>query len=126
MNSIIQKASQNIEENENCPLHRNEALVAFDFDSKTFGCDRCVYDGLHKNPKFISWTAREIKDEFDTEYYRLMKNRANLEEFTPSLVISNIRQQISQFFLMIRKKLDEIETEILKKIKDSDSLRNLA
>lgn len=30
---------------------------------------------------------------------------------------------ISQFFFMLRKKLDEFELDILKKVKDSDILR---
>ena len=50
----------------------------------------------------------------------------NVEEFSPQLIIQNIRGQISQFFFMIRKKLDDIECEIFKKVKDSDALRTLA
>lgn len=95
LNSVLSKAAQNLDENEFCSIHRGEHLVAFDFDSKHFGCERCVYDGIYQDPKFISWTAREIKDEFDIEYYNLAKHIGNIEEFSPQFIISNIKGQIA-------------------------------
>ena len=74
MNSVLSKAAQFLEENETCPLHRNEYLVAIDSDRKKLGCERCVYEGHHLDPKFISLFAREIKDDFDNEYFRFLKN----------------------------------------------------
>lgn len=83
LNSVISKAAQNLEDHEFCQYHKGEHLVAFDFESRTFGCERCVYEGVYKDPKFVSWTAREIKDEFDYEYYQLLKYMGNVEEFSP-------------------------------------------
>lgn len=74
LNSVISKAAQNMEEHEYCPLHKGESLVAFDFESRHFGCERCVFEGIYKDPKFVSWSAREIKDEFDVEYYQFLKH----------------------------------------------------
>ena len=45
LNSIISKAAQIMEENEMCTYHKNEYLVAIDSDNKSFGCERCVYEG---------------------------------------------------------------------------------
>ena len=81
------KAATQLEESDFCLIHKNEALTAFDFESKNFGCERCVFEGTYRDPKFISWTAREIKDEFDYEYYRLLRNRGSLEDLSPQLVI---------------------------------------
>lgn len=69
LNSVLSKAAQSLEGNEQCPIHRNEYLVAIDSDRKRLGCERCVFEGRHDDPKFVSLFAREIKDEFDIEYY---------------------------------------------------------
>lgn len=81
LNSVISKAASFVDESEHCKVHKNEHLVAFDYDSRKFGCERCVFDGYYKEPKFVSWSAREIKDEFDNEYYKMLKNVGSVEEF---------------------------------------------
>jgi len=80
-----------MEDHEFCNLHKNESLVAFDYASRHFGCERCVFEGVYKDPKFVSWSAREIKDEFDVEYYQLLKHLQSVEELSPQMIISNIR-----------------------------------
>ncbi len=67
-NSVISKAAQNLEDNETCMRHKNEHLVAFDEETKSFGCERCVFENKYNDPKFVSWYARDVKDEFDVEY----------------------------------------------------------
>lgn len=126
LNSVISKAAQNLDEHDSCEFHRGEKLVAFNYENKRFGCERCVYEGTNNLHKFISWEARDIKDEFDIEYFNLLKHLGNVEELSPQNIISSIRGQISQFFFHIRSKLDVIEAEIFKKVKDSEGLRNLA
>ena len=115
-----------MEENETCKFHKAEYLVAIDSDRKNLGCERCVYGGQQKDPKFISLFAREIKDEFDKEYVEFIKNQSGMGDLNPQLIIGNIKEQITSFFETLRKLVDEIEAEVMKKIKESDTLRALA
>jgi hypothetical protein len=72
-----------IEEDQTCGVHRNEYLVAVDYEARKFGCERCVFEGEDIEPKFISLAARDIKDEFDTEYFKFIENQSGIENLTP-------------------------------------------
>jgi len=43
VNAVLAKAAAQLEEQETCPRHRNEYLVAVDSETR-FGCERCVFE----------------------------------------------------------------------------------
>lgn len=126
LNAMVERAAQKLEQDETCELHKNQRYVAIDRSIKKFGCEKCTYEGVLPDPQFISWGARDVKDAFDEQYFEFMRVAGLLDSLQPQLIIKDIRDKIGKYFGTIRRKVDEIESDCLKKIKDSPVLKDVA
>ena len=67
--------------------------------------------------------ARDIHDRLKKNYAEFKEVQQMLSTIQPQVVTQNIREQVSQFFKNLRRKLDDSETEVMKLIKGSKNLK---
>ena len=68
-NALLEKAAQKIDNEMTCKEHRGQAIVAFDSESNSFGCQQCIFEKEgFEDSEFITLKARDIHDEFKRNY----------------------------------------------------------
>ena len=99
-------------------------MVAFDVESNQFGCQQCIFenDGFDES-EFITLKARDIHDQFKKNYEDFQDIKYLLTTIRPELVTQSIRARVHRHFANLKAQLDNVETEVMSQIKNSDTLQ---
>lgn len=121
---MIEKTAEIIEQDSTCAFHKSQPLVAYDTASKKFACAQCLYEGDFENPEFVTLKAREITDAYFANYKEFNEVQQLLEDVQPQAITQSIRIQVSNFFNKLKHMLDDVEMEVMSKIKASKNLHS--
>lgn len=101
-----------------CPQHPNEQLIAFDKESNSLLCNRCIYEGSLQDDTNLAFTAliaQDLKEMLDLQFqqYRAGKDSFQQSEVSdPNRIIGTINSKIEGFFTSLEKHLESLSLDI--------------
>lgn len=106
-------------------LKHNETNVGFNEKTKEIFCNTCIFERKVNELKFTAIVVKEIKDRFTKEFQKYKESMNQMGDADPQLVKNQIRTSVTEFFVDLKSKVQQMQKNVMQKIQNTESLRNL-
>ena len=72
-----------LETDEVCIDHGDPIIAVDEENTKSFGCNKCVFERKLARPQFLTKAAKQIKERFDSLYNQLLRTLTEADILEP-------------------------------------------